>query len=85
MSALITVTYSCARCGLHDRQVIVPERDPQQDVVAYVRETLAECISADHLRTSPRCRATTITELKIPIDPANPDAAIGQVILEARG
>lgn len=74
---LITVLYTCAECGLTDRPVIVPERDPAEDVVAYVKEKVAACVTEDHRRVSPRCRAQSLTNLKIPVDPNNPDAPIG--------
>ena len=66
---MITVLYSCESCGLKDREVIVPERDPDDDVVKYVREIIMECVGADHSTTSPSCRATHLANLKIPYDP----------------
>jgi hypothetical protein len=74
---LISVLYSCRACGLKDRSVIVPERDPAEDVVHYVQSVVGECVGADHANISPRCTATHLTELKIPVDPENPNAPIG--------
>ena len=64
---MITVKYSCAKCGIEDRDVIVPDRQPGQDVVVYMQQVVAACIQEDHLREFPNCTATSITNLKIPI------------------
>lgn len=74
---IITVKYSCAVCGLKDRDVMVPERDPAEDVAHYLNVQLVPCITADHARFSPQCRAERITTIKIPIDPRNRTASIG--------
>ncbi len=75
---MITIKYTCNSCGILDRDVICPERQANEDVVAYLRETLAECVAADHSDHSPHCRAATMTNLKIPIDANNPKARIGE-------
>lgn len=62
----LTVKYSCQKCGIEKRPVIVAERrasESTKDFVAYVAE---ECC-ADHRRKSPRCHVSTLTGLMIPI------------------
>ncbi len=74
---MITVKYTCDACGIKDRDVIVPDRGTFDDVVVYVRDVIGGCIGDDHKLTSPNCRAKTITNLKIPIKPNDPNAGIG--------
>lgn len=74
---MIIVKYSCEQCGLKHRDVIVPERDPADDALKYVRDIVGDCVAADHAMVSPHCRATHIQELMIPIDPSNPNAPVG--------
>jgi len=75
---LITLLYSCPSCGLKDRKCIVPERDRADDVTVWLHEKVMPCIRDDHASASPRCRAKTIADLKIPVDKNNPDHAIGE-------
>lgn len=77
---MITVKYTCEACGLKDRDVIVPEREGDEDVVHYVRDVIGACVGEDHARTSPQCQAKTITNLKIPIDTTTPNARVGSPI-----
>lgn len=68
----ITVKYSCKQCGLVGRDVIVPERKIEDDVVKYLELTVMDCVGADHRRVSPYCRATEIQDLMIPIKEDTP-------------
>lgn len=72
---MITVKYSCAQCGLVDRDVIVPERG-EEDVVTYVRDIIGACVGDDHQRISPHCQARKLTHVKIPLN-ADPNARVG--------
>jgi hypothetical protein len=71
---LIKVIYTCGTCGVKDREVIVPEREENQDVLKYVN-SVAECIGADHASVSPNCRANKIKEVKIPV---SKDGVVGK-------
>lgn len=65
-SAHLTVLYTCAPCGIHDREVIVPARG-DEDVVQWLEGPCMGALARDHQSASPGCRATTLTELKIPM------------------
>ena len=65
---MITVKYSCAECGLNDREVQVPARATEAtDVCHWVGVTVAQCVSDDHSRISPSCRSDKASMLKIPM------------------
>lgn len=63
---MITVKYSCAGCGIQRREVQVPARTTE-DVVAWIKQTVAHCLSDDHGAQSPQCRNRTMSEVMIPI------------------
>lgn len=73
---VLGVLYTCEECGLKDREVKVRARG-SEDVVTWVENICIIGVAADHLMTSPRCRATHMTNLKIPISGAD---KIGGVI-----
>jgi C4-type Zn-finger protein len=62
----ITTMYSCHKCGLKDREVTVRERYAGEEVMSWVNHTVA-LIAADHAKVSPRCRITSLSEIKIPV------------------
>jgi hypothetical protein len=66
----ITIKYSCRECGIVDRDVIVPARTTE-DLGVWMG-TLGDCISTDHRLKSPRCRAQSMQNLKIPITENKP-------------
>ncbi len=61
----IEVLYSCDKCGISDRPVKIEARtvEPLKDWM----ESLSELLSRDHDQHSPRCKITSITQVKIPI------------------
>lgn len=66
---MIEVEYDCEACGVAGGRVSVRERGPAEDVAGWMRAvTLA--VQLHHGRTSPRCRATHIDRLKIPVPPS---------------
>lgn len=67
MNLQIGVRYTCLPCGIRDREVKVPARTTE-DVVHWVEKVAAVAIGADHMATSPHCRATHMTNIKIPMD-----------------
>ena len=76
---MITVKYSCKRCGLSDRECIVPAREsPHDDVKEYVETVVAVCVGEDHARTSPACASTLMSKLMIPRNAEDPDYWIGK-------
>lgn len=77
----VDVLYTCHGCGLTDRVVSVPERQPDDCVVQWV-EASAILIGADHERVSPNCSCRHV-DLKIPLR-ANPEKDPTVRIGEAR-
>lgn len=67
----ITVLYTCAGCGLHDRPVEVPARREDEDVVHWTKETLGWAIKRDHELVSPRCSSTVLETVKVPVGDGN--------------
>jgi hypothetical protein len=63
----VTVKYTCSGCGIRDRDVTLPCREPHEDVVVWVQETLGAAIGADHRATSPQCTRGTMDNVKIPV------------------
>lgn len=63
---LLTVKYSCDKCGIAKRDVIVAERQPNQDIKEYV-DYIGACCGEDHGRRSPHCQVTSLTHVMIPI------------------
>jgi hypothetical protein len=61
----VKVQYTCFTCALTDRTVSVREREPSEDVVAWVEFVRRE-VARDHLRVSPRC-VSRHCDLKIPL------------------
>lgn len=62
----VEVLYSCHACGIDKRRVEVRERKPDEDAVHWVEQVVGRALGADHAKASPRCRATTISEVRIP-------------------
>jgi len=60
---MIQVLYSCSLCGVVDIPVDVPDRGENNDVWMY--EVGRRC-GLDHGTRSPKCRPTTLSEVKIP-------------------
>lgn len=60
--------YSCASCGLSDALCCVPERDEgEADVLAWMQNVATAALAADHARRSPTCRASALSNVKIPV------------------
>jgi hypothetical protein len=76
---MITVKFSCAKCGLHRVAVQVPARESSDPgtVVPWVNNCARIC-AQEHSRLSPGCNIKEFSELMIP----NPKEAefIGQQI-----
>lgn len=73
---MIDVQYRCELCSNDWRVVQVPDRGPDQGVVDWMRRFVTTAIASDHRGRNPRCRAATITEVKIPL-PAGEGGRIG--------
>lgn len=71
----VQVMYTCHRCRMKDREVPVPERKPDEDVVAWVKFA-ASYVDLDHRRASPGCSSQHV-DLKIPL-PSAQGSYIGQ-------
>jgi hypothetical protein len=75
---MITVLFSCDRCGLKDAECIVRARAEDDDVVHYVRDVVMHAVAKRHATLSLLCDATSIQNLKIPVDTKDPDGWIGK-------
>lgn len=63
MSHTLEGMFSCARCKTVDKKFTVLGREPEQDVMAWMK-TVQEAMSAAHRQEAPFCTATTC-DLKI--------------------
>lgn len=63
---LVTVKYSCEKCGIVKRDVIVAERQPEEEIKEYI-EYVAACCGEDHGRRSPNCQVDSLSGVMIPI------------------
>lgn len=48
MTPSVEVEYTCKRCEAKARRLKVPARDPNKDVVAWLREVLTPVVTKDH-------------------------------------
>ena len=66
----IECRYSCHRCGISKRVISIKPREPGADISGYMKGVVVTTIQKDHMRVSPHCRATSISEvmLHIPSD-----------------
>ena len=63
----LKVLYSCHKCGIKDRIVLVREREIGEPVVHWVGHVVGLALSQDHDATSPGCRITKLDLVKIPV------------------
>lgn len=61
----ITVLYSCEYCQVVDAKVEVQARTTEE-VTDWMKLTCITTVIADHYSKSPQCRASKLTNLKIP-------------------
>lgn len=66
----ILIKYSCFQCGVFRRSLNVAARTPGEDVLAWTNRTVA-AVAADHRADCPACRATSVSELMIPMQGAS--------------
>ena len=69
----VGVRFRC-ECMTEEVEVRVPKRKVSTDVVYWLEEIAMPKVFADHRKRSPRCRETSLDELKIP---APKDGVIG--------
>lgn len=67
---MINVLYTCDACGIKDAEVEVRDRGKSEDIAAWMRD-LTVALGRDHAQKSPFCRATTLTNAKIPLPPGH--------------
>ncbi len=65
----IKVLYSCHKCGIKDRPVLIPERRFDEPITKWVGDFVPKCLYLDHLIVSPGCRIDSFSEVKIPLSP----------------
>lgn len=63
----IGVLYSCGACGIIKAEVAVRYRQPDEDVVVWVRDVMTPALGADHFQRSPHCHPETLSEVHIPM------------------
>ena len=68
MSA-VEIGWKC-KCMAAEATLLVPERRPAHDVVAWVQDVVAHRIAAEHRRLSPACWETTMEFVKIHVPPS---------------
>ena len=67
----VNVLYSCRQCGLRKVSVSVPARSSDaEDVVVWVEAT-GRLLGQDHMRRSPHCHITELSDVMIPITGAD--------------
>lgn len=66
MEATIVCKYSCKVCGLERVAVNVPARR-EEDLVKWMEDVCSVALAKDHCRRRPGCRASTLSEVMIPI------------------
>lgn len=64
--SLITIKYTCPKCGIADQELDVPERQRAVDVVCWMSGPVAKRLAQDHAEKRPLCRWDTF-ELTIPV------------------
>jgi hypothetical protein len=69
----MNVLYSCQCTDGKDREVVVPDRVPDTDILAWM-PVVQQCVGYDHWARSPHC-PSGVCDLKIPIDDG--EAGIG--------
>ena len=62
----MNVSYKCV-CHPVEQTIAVPDRRPGADLMEWMG-MVGDCIKVDHGHMSPRCTATSMTHLKIPIE-----------------
>lgn len=72
---MIGVVYSCRACGIHEAEVKMRARRPDEDIAPWM-EALTIVLTLDHLKRSPLCQARSMDEVKIPL-PAREGSRIG--------
>lgn len=62
----LEIMFSCTNCGLVDHKMEVDVRLPDQDVEDWM-DKVPYSIKDEHTKISPNCKATRISEIKIPL------------------
>lgn len=63
----IIARYQCDTCGIRDREFKIPAREAGQDILWWMKNRATVALAADHFATSPGCRVTEMTWVKIPV------------------
>lgn len=72
---MMKVTYKCV-CMTAEAEIEVTSRPADADVVLWVEAAVAGAIAVDHSARSPRCMATAMEYVKIPVDEDAPGIGV---------
>lgn len=73
---MVPVYWTCQACRTVEREISVPERRPQEDVVVWMRQVQVH-VSTAHAIRSRHCRGQTF-DLKIPMK--SRDSRVGEAV-----
>ena len=73
MIVYTTVRYTCNACGIDDVKVLVRARREDEDIKEWVENVMSWAIIDHHKIFSPKCRARTMANVKIPVGGKNKD------------
>ena len=79
---MITVQFSCPKCGLKDHKFQIPARESEDASVVYWMKCVIKWCAEEHHRVSPVCNPDRLADLKIPLKHSDGTEAecIGQQI-----
>lgn len=72
---MMEILYSCHPCRIRNAKVLVRDREPNEDVIQWMEKQVIVEIGKHHHNNCPWCRATHMSEVKIPMSPG---AKIGE-------
>lgn len=75
---MITIKFTCDECGVKDEKVEVTAREESDNVIEWVESVVISAITFRHAIISPNCKATELTNLKIPMDDKDPTTWVGK-------
>lgn len=65
---MIRIMYSCDKCGIDRRGLLLEERKPNEDIHHWITTVMNPRLALDHSEQSPNCYTRTLTKVWIPVD-----------------